>query len=123
MGKTQITIETTDDVPADVLVEHVRWAVEELTKETGDATVTLDSPNPRSHPFEGGVEVFDDHDGTKGFATGGYVKGTAYEGGFVPVGSPDYIVPAMKLDAVMGRDVLDRALQALRDKRNTPPGV
>lgn len=121
MGTHKLTVETTDDVPGDVLVEHVRWAVEELTKETGDATVTLDSPNPRSHPFEGGVEVFDDHDGTKGFATGGYIPaGTHLEGDF---SDPGYVIPRQTVEKLGGDSVIGRALQALRDKRNTPREV
>ena len=122
MGTHKLTIETTDDVPGDVLVEHVRWAVEELTKETGETTVTLDTPNPRSHPFEDGVEMFDDHDGSEGLARGGYIPGTAHEGSFETIGSPEYVIP--KGAFVQDKSIIGRAIQALRDKRdNTPPEV
>lgn len=112
MGKTTVTIEADDSLPPEVLREHVQWAMDDLTKETGGATVTLDTPNARSHPFEGGVEMFDDYNGP--YASGGYIPaGTHLEGAF---SDPGYVIPREAADK-LGAGIIERAVRAIREGR------
>lgn len=81
-----------NDLPDEVLMEHLTWSVDQLTETPGVIKIESAGGTVRNHPFEG-PEVFDDY-------IPNVSRGTHTEGGFVN--------PWPHIDA---------ALRALRESR------
>lgn len=86
-----LTVRTENNVPADVLVEHLAVALRSfhflsLIGITIDSVTHPEETMTRNHPFEG-PEVFDDEPkpASGSLASGGYVTGTHGEGSFTEI--------------------------------------
>ena len=123
MYKYEITITSGADIPADVLVEHISYAMRALDPGRGGVSIsskkadveftsadphaTYPSTSVRNHPFDG-PEMFDDEPAPPNYANGGYL-----EGSFEPAGTVDsgYVIPKSEVGEMWPQ--LSKTLQAM----------